>query len=67
MKEDDINELLAVIDTEIPNTEKGTFGYKVNLWIGKMINKALDGSWQVAIGAAGSFLADAVQSYYGMK
>lgn len=67
IKENDINELLEVIDTEIPNSEKGTFGYKVNLWIGKMINRALDGSWQVAIGAAGSFLADAVQSYYGMK
>ncbi|WP_018616604.1 hypothetical protein [Segetibacter koreensis] len=67
VKEVDINELLEVIDTEIPNPEKGTFGYMVNLWIGKMINKALDGSWEVAIGAAGSLLADAIQSYYGIK
>jgi hypothetical protein len=63
----DVHDLVEIIDTEEPNKEKGTFGVKVNTWVNKMMGKALDGSWQIGIGAAGSMLADAIQSYYGLK
>lgn len=62
----DICDLLKIIDTEEPNKEKGTFGIEVNTWIKNMLNKALEGSWQISIGAAGSVLADAIQSNYGI-
>lgn len=59
------SELIEIIDTEEPNAENKTFGEKVNGWIVKMVNKALDGSWNVGIGAAGSLLAEAIWKYYG--
>lgn len=30
-----------------------------------MISKALDGSWQIALGAAGNVLANGIGKYYG--
>ena len=39
---------------------------RVNNWIKKMMNKSLDGSWQIGIGTAGTLLADAIKGYYGM-
>jgi hypothetical protein len=31
-----------------------------------MVRKAADGSWKIGIGAAGSFLAQAIAKYYGL-
>jgi hypothetical protein len=58
-------ELIDIIDIEEPDKEKKTFGKAVNEWTAKMLGKALDGSWNVGIGAAGSLLADAIGKYYG--
>lgn len=62
----DVDELLAVVDNE-PPTSKSSFGNAVNDWIKKMLSKAVDGSWQVSIGAAGNILAEALQRYYGLQ
>lgn len=61
----DIQELIEVINTEEPNLEKKTFGEKVSHWIKKMIGKAIDGTWNIGIGTAGSLLADSIGKYYG--
>ena len=61
----DIDELLKIIDLEKPESET-VFGGQVTAWIGKMINKSLDGTWQIGIGAAGGVLATALQQYYGI-
>jgi hypothetical protein len=66
ISEQDTDELIEIIDSEEPNKEKKTFGTKVNTWVGKMLNKALDGTWQVGIGVAGGLLAEAIGKYYGM-
>ncbi len=66
ISEQDTDELIKIIDNEEPNKEKKTFGTKVNTWVGKMLNKALDGTWKVGIGAAGGLLAEAIGKYYGM-
>jgi hypothetical protein len=63
--DDEINELKKIIK-EKPDYEKKIFGPKVNSWIQKMTNKALNGTWQVGIGAAGSILVELVKKYYGM-
>lgn len=65
LSEQDTAELVAIIDTEVPYSENKIFGAKVNGWIGKMVGKALDGSWNVGIGAAGSLLGEAIGKYYG--
>lgn len=66
ISEKDTIELINIIDTEKPNKENNTFGEKVNDWTKKMIGKALDGSWNIGIGAAGSLIAEAVGKYYGI-
>lgn len=62
----DIEELLKIIDDSAPISSEN-FGLPVNNWVQKMIGKALDGSWQVGIGAAGNILATALQNYYGIN
>lgn len=65
VSEQDTAELAEIIDTEEPNPENKTFGKKVSDWTKKMIGKAVDGSWNVGIGAAGSLLAEAIGKFYG--
>ncbi|MBE9468620.1 MAG: hypothetical protein IMY72_09940 [Bacteroidetes bacterium] len=65
VQEEEINELKKIIE-EQPDFEKKLFGPKVNNWIQKMTNKALNGTWQVGIGVAGSILAELLKQYYGM-
>lgn len=63
---EDTAELIEIIDTEQPNPETKTFGEKVSGWTKKMIGKAVDGSWNIGIGAAGSIVAEAIGKYYGI-
>lgn len=62
----DTSDLMEILDEERPDFQKKTFGQKVNGWTQKMLGKALDGSWNIGIGAAGTLLAEAIKSYYGM-
>ncbi|MBB5623208.1 hypothetical protein HDE69_004291 [Pedobacter cryoconitis] len=62
---DSIEDLLKIVDLEKPKSNDN-FGNQVTLWIGKMINKAVDGSWQIGISAAGGIIATALQQYYGI-
>ncbi|GAA4239620.1 hypothetical protein GCM10022291_34700 [Postechiella marina] len=66
VSEQDTAELIEIIDTEEPNSENKTFGKKVNDWTKKMIGKAVDGTWNISLGAAGNLLAEAIGKYYGM-
>ncbi len=42
------------------------FGPKVSSWIGKMVGKAADGSWNVSIGAASGILSQIISNFYGL-
>lgn len=66
LSEAETSELVEIIDTEEPNYINKTFGEKVNLWTQKMLGKALNGTWEIGIGAAGSLLGEAIKMYYGM-
>jgi hypothetical protein len=66
LNSDDTSELIDVID-EAPDYTNKKFGEKVNFWIQKMVGKALDGTWNIGVGAAGNMLADAVNKYYGIS
>jgi hypothetical protein len=61
----DIEELHAAVIAE-PKAETGKWGPRVSKWVGKMVAKSADGSWQVGLGAAGSLLAQALTAYYGL-
>jgi len=62
----DVQDLKSAIQTDgQPKSAQG-FGPKVSTWIASMIQKAAQGSWQIAIGAAGTLLAEAISKYYGL-
>ena len=65
--EPDIQELKAALDTDksSPDVAKRKFGPAVKGWLKKMLSKAVDTSWQIEIGIASSFLAEALKKYYG--
>lgn len=63
--QDDIEELHDAVTAE-PKAEAGKWGPRVSKWIGKMVGRAADGSWQVTLGAAGNLLAQALAAYYGL-
>lgn len=62
----DINELKEILKNEVPDRENNRLGQKTNGWIAKMVNKCLDGTWSIGIGAAGKLLADAIKHYNGL-
>ena len=64
ISKEDAQELIAVVDDEQP-VAANNYGDKVKKWMQKMLGKAVDGSWQVGIGAAGTILAEILKQYYG--
>lgn len=61
----DIAKLKEALVSEPAPTSPGTFGTKVASWMGRMVEKAATGGWQIGAGAAGDLLAKAISQYYG--
>lgn len=53
-------------DQSFPILEKDKFGPSVKLWMESMLSKAINASWQIELGVAGSLLATALNNYYGL-
>ncbi len=56
--------LAADVESEEVKGRKG-FGPAVRRWIGKMLGKAAEGGWEIALSAAGGVLGTALAAYYG--
>lgn len=63
----DVASLKSAIDAdeEAVAQTPGTFGPRVKAWLETMWSKAVDASWQIELGVAGSLLAQALTTYYG--
>lgn len=63
----DIECLKEAIDADaaIIDQTKKEFGPAVKGWLKTMLSKAIDTSWQIELGIASNFLADALNRYYG--
>ncbi|MFQ5863376.1 MAG: hypothetical protein ACE5IC_09695 [Candidatus Brocadiales bacterium] len=66
ISDSDIKELHGAVESDHKPIDGGKFGPKVSSWVGKMMQKAADGSWGIGIGAAGNLLARAIAKYYGL-
>lgn len=62
----DIQNLKDAIESDPTPTEPNKLGNKVSSWIGSMIGKAANGSWDISIATAGTVLGDAISKYYGL-
>lgn len=66
--ESDVTELrtslVADADSDDVKARKG-FGPAVRRWMGKMLAKAAEGGWEIAVSTAGGVLAAALAAYYG--
>jgi hypothetical protein len=64
--EHDVAELKAAITADDGKVDVGkkAFGPAVKDWIAKMMQKAVDASWQVELGVAGGLLTEALKAYY---
>ncbi|HAB52640.1 MAG TPA: hypothetical protein DCE80_10810 [Ignavibacteriales bacterium] len=63
---DDIGELKVCLDSEKQLSSNKGFGPKVSSWIGKMIKKSAEGSWDVSIKVAANLLSQTIMKYYGL-
>lgn len=65
VEEAQIVDLKERINQEPTPQGKDKLGPQVSSWIGEMVGKAASGGWQLAVGTAGSLLAQAICLYYG--
>ena len=61
---EDLEDLESAIDGD-GSPPKGSLGPQVRAWVTKMLGKALDGSWRVAVDTAAVLLPEALKRYYG--
>jgi AbiTii len=64
---DDASALKKAIDKDPPLLVAGKFGAEVSQWMGKMLQKAASGAWEISLVAAGNLLSEAINRYYGLR
>jgi hypothetical protein len=64
--EPELTDLRDAVQSEQELKPGQRFGPKVSAWIGKMVGKAADGTWNIALEAAGNLLAQVIEKYYGL-
>lgn len=62
---EDLSELDNAIAAE-PSAPEGSYGPKVQAWLGRMISKAASRTWNIGLESASKALTDALNSYYGL-
>lgn len=67
VSETDIDEFVKILTTDNHDLKSKRIGDRTKIWISKMLNKALDGSWNIGIGAAGTLLAEGIKTYLGFR
>jgi hypothetical protein len=64
----DVQELKTALAEDDPAEVKpDQYGPKVRGWVTKMMGKAVSGAWTVSLSTAGTVLATAINSYYGLN
>ena len=56
-------ELRQAIEADGPPKDDKTFGRRVSAWVGRMVARAAEGSWQVSLATAGTVLSKILTDY----
>ena len=67
LSDDDIDELQTAFDTDPVPVDAQRLGPAVSMWLGKLIAKSADGTYQLSIATAATVLGEVVLRYYGLK
>ena len=62
----DVAELEHALKQDGPPNQDGQFGPHISGWLGKMVKKAAEGGWKIAVPAAGEVLASGIRWYFGL-
>lgn len=62
----DVADLEAAIKVSPPPTSRTSFGASISRWIGNMISKAADGTWEIGVAVAADLLSKALAKYFGL-
>jgi hypothetical protein len=61
---EDAEEAISIVQSESPDVSG--FGPLVKVWMGKMLQKSVEGTWDVSVAVAGGILVEILKKYYGM-
>jgi uncharacterized membrane protein YeaQ/YmgE (transglycosylase-associated protein family) len=62
---EDIKELEQAVSQDPEQPVKGKFGDNVSKWMGRMVTKAAEGSWDISVSLAANLLSTALVKFYG--
>jgi AbiTii len=62
----DVADLETALKQDAPPNKEGQFGPNVAGWMGKMVKKAAEGGWKIAVPTAATVLASAIRWYHGL-
>ncbi|WP_249605170.1 hypothetical protein [Chromobacterium sp. IRSSSOUMB001] len=66
VSKEDVDELEHALRHDPVPQSATQFGPKVSAWVGKMMEKAAIGGWDIGIATAGGLLVNALSKYYGL-
>lgn len=61
---EDIEEISTIVQQEKPDAQ-GNFGSRTRGWLGKMLNKSVEGTWELGIATAGGVLTEVLKKFFG--
>lgn len=64
--DNDAAEICTIVIEEEPASNT-RLGERANTWISRMLNKSLNGTWDVTAGTAATILAQIIMQYYGVS
>ncbi len=67
LDQNSIQELITIVDEERENISDSNLNPILNRIIHKISEKAIDGTWSIPFGIAGSFLYDLIKQHYGIQ
>lgn len=64
---EDLEELVAAVKEDPKPSHTDKYGPQVTGWVGKMMKKAAQGTWDIGVAAAGGLLSEVLMRFYGLK